>query len=113
MQLNTLKKEERLRKGNFRKRRWYKSSETEHFILLTEKTDHTIKRIGVIARKRLGRAVIRNRMRRIVKEFYRLNKTLFFENSDHLIRIKKIPQNAAWREIKSELQNLLENKQNY
>ncbi|HOV91169.1 MAG TPA: ribonuclease P protein component [Syntrophorhabdaceae bacterium] len=114
MKIHALNKEERLKKGDFKNRRWQKKSETEHFILLTENNDYyLLKRIGVVVRKRLGRAVKRNRMRRMVKEFYRLNKSLFFENSDHLIRIKKIPQNTEWKEISSELQTLLENKQNY
>lgn len=49
-------------------------------------------------------------MRRMVKEFYRLNKNLFLKNVDHLIRIKKLPQNLTWTEINSELKVLLENK---
>ncbi|MCX7966138.1 MAG: hypothetical protein N2596_05900 [Syntrophorhabdaceae bacterium] len=52
-------------------------------------------------------------MRRMVKEFYRLNKHLFLENADHLIKIKKIPQNLIWKEIASELKTLLEQKKGY
>jgi len=106
----TLKKTERLKKGDFRNRKWYKSSETEHFALFIDRNHYSIKRIGVVARKKTGGAVLRNRMRRRIKEFYRLNKTLFMECSDHLIRIKKIPQDITWKEINTELQTLLSNK---
>ncbi len=52
-------------------------------------------------------------MRRMIKEFYRLNKNLFLENVDHLIRIKNIPQNLTWTEISSELKILLESKKKH
>ncbi|HOJ42833.1 MAG TPA: ribonuclease P protein component [Syntrophorhabdaceae bacterium] len=64
-------------------------------------------------KKKLGGAVLRNRMRRMIKEFYRLNKNLFLENVDHLIRIKNIPQNLTWTEISSELKILLESKKKH
>lgn len=105
----TLKKEERLNRGGFRNRRWYKISETEHFVLFKDKNSNGIKRIGIVVKKKVGRAVERNRIRRVLKEFYRLNKNLFMENVDHLIRVKKIPENLTWKEMKEELKILLEN----
>jgi len=48
----TLKKEERLNKGSFRNRKWCKASETEHFVLLEEKNNKEIKRIGVGVKKK-------------------------------------------------------------
>lgn len=109
----TLSKEERLKKGHFRDKRWQKTSETEHFVLLEDRNDRNIRRIGIGIRKKLGRAVVRNRIKRMVKEFYRLNKDLFTENMDHLIKIKGIPQNLTWKEIISELETLLKLKKNY
>ncbi len=50
---------------------------------------------------------MRNRVRRIVKEFFRLHKDLFREDSDSLIRVKGLPQNLTMGEIGPELQALL------
>lgn len=106
----TLKKCERLKKGDFKNRKWSKYSETDHFILFVEKNDYVLKRVGVVARKKTGSAVVRNRMKRLIKEFFRLNKTYFLENNDHLVRIKKIPKDITWKDINTELEILLENK---
>jgi len=46
-------------------------------------------RIGIIAKKEIGNAVRRNYERRIVKEFFRQNKTLLDYNVDIIIFIKK------------------------
>ncbi|MCX7966137.1 MAG: hypothetical protein N2596_05895 [Syntrophorhabdaceae bacterium] len=48
----TLKKEERLQRGCFKNRRWFKSSETEHFILFEDKNGNEIKRIGIVVKKK-------------------------------------------------------------
>lgn len=49
---NTLKKEERLRRGGFKNRRWLKSSETEHFLLFEDKNNNDTKRIGIVIKKK-------------------------------------------------------------
>lgn len=48
----TLKKEEILRRGNFRNRKWYKISETEHFVLFEDKNKNGVKRIGIVVKKK-------------------------------------------------------------
>ncbi|MCX8022742.1 MAG: ribonuclease P protein component [Syntrophorhabdaceae bacterium] len=100
-------KSERLKKGDFRSIRWRKVRETEHFILLCNRTDTDRKRIAVTTRKKIGGAVDRNRIRRMVKEFFRLNRQLFYESHDHLVKVKRLPQKKTWKDIKTELENLL------
>ena len=53
---------------------------------------------------------MRNRVRRIAKEFFRLHKDLFSEDSDSLIRVKGLPENLTMAEIGPELQVLLSSK---
>ena len=44
----------------------------------------SLPRIGIITSKKVGGAVERNRIRRVVREFFRTNRCLFSENSDYL-----------------------------
>jgi len=103
----TLPKKERLNKKDFRGIKWTKRRETNHFILLLHENKIGIKRIGVSIRKAAGGAVVRNKMRRLAKEFFRLNKHLFKDGYNHLIRIKTLPPKLVWEGTKIELQNLL------
>lgn len=46
--------------------------------------DVSLPRIGIITPKKIGKAVERNRVRRIVREFFRTNRCLFSNGSDYL-----------------------------
>ena len=102
-----LPKKERLNKKDFRGIKWTKDRETDHFILLIHGNNSGIKRIGVSIRKAAGGAVVRNKMKRLAKEFFRLNKHLFRDSHNHLIKIKKMPPKLTWDITKKEFQGLL------
>ena len=84
-----------------------RETESDHFILLLHKNGDRVKKIGVTIRKKVGGAVFRNRMRRLIKEFFRLHKELFKECHDHLIKVKKMPEKATWNIVREELRILL------
>jgi ribonuclease P protein component len=104
----TLTKDERLKRGDFRNTRWVKCSETNHFSLLIHKNRYESKRIAVTVRKQVGDAVLRNRIRRLIKESFRLNKDLFVEDCDNLIKVKRVtPLRLNLKQVQDELINLL------
>jgi ribonuclease P protein component len=102
-----LLKKERLSKKDFRGIKWMRGRESDHFILLLHKNRDSAKKIGVTIRKKVGGAVFRNRMRRLIKEFFRLNKDLFKDGHEHLIKVKKLPEKLTWNPIQEELRILL------
>ena len=103
----TLTRHETLKKGDFRGTRWIKKAETPHFALLLHKNEGGARKIGITIRKKMGGAVVRNRMRRLVREFYRHNKDLFPDRHDNLLRVKGIPQKLTWMDTEKELQELM------
>jgi ribonuclease P protein component len=105
---NNFSKDERLKKGDFRGIRWKKHAETSHFLLLVRGNEQGQKKLGVTIRKKTGGAVVRNRMRRLVKEFYRLNKDLFPDRHNNLLKIKQVPERLTWTETDKELHELLQ-----
>ena len=106
----SLTKNERLTRGDFRGARWATRSETEHFTFLIHKNKLNSKRIAVTIRKKVGKAVLRNRMRRIIKEYFRLQKDLFLEGYDNMVRVKQAPPKLNMREIAPELDSLLRHR---
>lgn len=105
----TFVKEERLRKAaEFLKVRGEgKKHPTESFLVYVLPNGLKIRRLGLSVSKRVGIAARRNRIKRLLKEFFRLNKTLFPESSDILITVKKTAAAEKLKDVESELAPLL------
>ncbi len=94
METRRLTKEERLRlKRDFRRvftKGKSVSNDYVRLVYLENGLDHP--RIAVVVRKKIGKAVFRNRLRRLVKEFYRLNKERF-PNYDVVVLFREESKN--------------------
>ena len=84
MRAFSLKKGERLlKRADFeRLSRCGDRIDTDYFVILFTRNDLGKSRLGVTVSKRVGRAVTRNRVKRLVREHFRKHKGLFGENYD-------------------------------
>ena len=106
----TLSKSERLGRREFRRVKWKKRGSTPHFLLFKNRNEDSGKRfVVVIQRKTIKGAVVRNRIRRSVKEFVRLNKHLFEDCHDYYVRIVRMPERVRWDVVSTELRTLVTN----
>ncbi|WKY47750.1 ribonuclease P protein component [Eubacteriaceae bacterium ES3] len=68
-------------------------------------------RIGIIVSKKISKkAVVRNRLRRQIREAYRLNQELFFNGYDIIIIGKQALLNTEYTEIEKSLKHLFYKK---
>ena len=103
----TLNKSERLGRREFRRAKWKKRGSTPHFLLFKCRNQDSGKRFGVVIQRKIKGAVVRNRKRRSVKEFFRLNKHLFEECHDYYVRIVRMPERIRWDAVSTELRTLI------
>jgi ribonuclease P protein component len=102
----TLSKSERLGRKDFRRAKWKKCGSTAHFLLFESRNDTSRKRFGVVIQRKIKGVVARNRIRRSIKEFLRLNKHLFKNCHDYSVRVVRMPERIRWDTVSGELQAL-------
>lgn len=64
-------------------------------------------RMGVSASGKLGGAVVRNRLRRMVKEIVRLNADKLIENTDLILIVRKPALNMPYKAMESSILHVL------
>ncbi|RLC26913.1 MAG: ribonuclease P protein component [Deltaproteobacteria bacterium] len=80
---------------------------TRHFTVIIRKNRLGITRLGVTVTKRTGNAVRRNRIKRLVREFFRLNKAHFPQGYDIVIAAKKDASDLDLRKTEEELAEVM------
>jgi ribonuclease P protein component len=82
-----------------RKRREYQRIQTggrrlslAHFVLIFRaREDSSGARLGITASRKVGGAVVRNRMRRLIREAFRCTRELFPDDIDVVVIVKSAP----------------------
>ena len=74
--------------------------------LFQKNTTSNLLEVGIIAGKKVGKAVIRNKVKRRIKSFLRENKDSLPSNMKVVIIAKEKAGNATWLEFKEELTRL-------
>ncbi|RJQ68945.1 MAG: ribonuclease P protein component [Desulfobacteraceae bacterium] len=85
------------------------------FIVFFEKSKHQKSRIGITVSRRVGNAVKRNRIKRLAREYFRLNNSFFKKPWDIHVIAKKEAADGCGQIIYSSLEKLfrrIESSQN-
>ena len=84
-----------------------KKNEGKFFIFLYQKKKTSnLLEVGIIAGKKVGKAVIRNKVKRRIKSFIRENRNSLPSNLKVVIIAKESSANATWLEFKEEITRL-------
>jgi ribonuclease P protein component len=78
-----------------------------HFIIIWLTGDSSRPRIGITASRKFGNAVMRNRVKRLVREYFRHYKDLW-SIADYNVIAKRGAENLSFREVCQELDKAIE-----
>lgn len=81
--------------------------DSKNFIIISCRNRSGVKRLGLTASKKVGNSVKRNRIKRILREFFRLNKERFPVSQDTVIIVKKNIPSLKYQDVCRELGSLL------
>ncbi len=83
---------------------------SHNFIVVLSPSPSGEKRLGVAVSKKVGNAVKRNRIKRLLREFFRLNKEGLPDSKDMVIIAKKDVSSLTYQGVCFELAGLLNKK---
>ncbi len=79
---------------------------SESFLVRILPNDKGTRRLGITVGKRIGNSVKRNRIKRLLREFFRLHKDSLPEGRDIVITVRKDVSARSLQEITRELEGL-------
>jgi ribonuclease P protein component len=80
---------------------------SSHFIVLSKTNDLGENRLGITVTTRVGNAVIRNRIKRLVREFFRREKDQTLRGEDIVVIAKRGAETLSLSEVAGELRPAL------
>ena len=87
--------------------RWGKKIYGPHFLVITRPNERGEARLGVTVSSKVGNAVVRNRVKRLLRECLRRYRHQIVPSQDVLIIAKKDAVNLSWHEVEIEFRDIL------
>jgi len=84
-----------------------KKIHTTNFIVVKKKTERTESRLGVTVSSRVGNAVVRNRIKRLVREYFRCNRNQISLPTDCLVIARPGAKELTFKLVGEELHRAL------
>jgi len=84
-----------------------KSFANHLLVMYFMKNNLTVTRLGITVNKKVGKAVVRNRVRRLIKESYRLQEQFIMEGYDIVFVSRARAKEATYKEIYGAMHSLL------
>jgi ribonuclease P protein component len=78
----------------------------KNFLFYFSPKKEKVARIGILVPKRLGKAAKRNRVKRLLREGYRLNQELFNSLFDIVLKAQKDSIKANFKEIEESIRDI-------
>ena len=105
------KKERLLKPGDFVKiNRSGKREQAPHFAVVYAENGLGMSRLGITVSRRTGNAVVRNKAKRLIREFFRLHKLDLPHGHDILIAAKRGASGLDYWEVEEELSDFFLDK---
>jgi len=83
-----------------------KRIESKNLIVFLLNSEYKFNRLGLVVKKEIGKAVVRNKIKRRAREAYRQINRKLFQGYDIIILVKKSVVGLEYFELYSELENL-------
>lgn len=80
----------------------------KYFILYNKESNFNFPRFGIAVGKKVGNAVMRNKLKRQYRMLLTNNKILFSNNQDYIIIVKRSSLAANFKDLELELKRTLE-----
>jgi len=109
MESQTFGRDERIRKRQDYLRIYQQGVRcySAHFTIITCRNQAGVRRLGMTVSKKAGNAVQRNRIKRLLREFFRLNKSRLPASQDIVIIAKRGILPLMYRDVCTELESRL------